>query len=34
MSADGRYRRKRSRKKGFSAQDALLAELSLAAPPA
>jgi polyphosphate kinase len=32
MDEDGRYRRKRSRKKGFSAQDALLAELSLAAP--
>lgn len=27
-------RRKRSRKKGFSAQEALLAELSLAAPAA
>ncbi|MBE7422413.1 MAG: polyphosphate kinase 1 [Zoogloeaceae bacterium] len=34
MDADGRYRRKRSRKKGFSAQDALLADLSLAAPAA
>ncbi|MBZ0124989.1 MAG: RNA degradosome polyphosphate kinase, partial [Rhodocyclaceae bacterium] len=34
MDEDGRYRRKRSRKKGFSAQDALLAELSLAAPAA
>ncbi len=33
MDGDGDYRRKRSRKKGFSAQSALLAELSLAAPP-
>ena len=34
MDADGRYRRKRSRKKGYSAQEALLAELALAAAPA
>ena len=34
MDEDGDYRRKRSRKKGFSAQEALLAELSLAPPPA
>ncbi|MBK7135309.1 MAG: polyphosphate kinase 1 [Rhodocyclales bacterium] len=34
MDKDGRYRRRRSRKKGFSAQEALLAELSLATPPA
>ncbi len=34
MDEDGDYRRKRSRKKGFSAQEALLAELSLAAPAA
>jgi len=34
MNEDGDYRRKRSRKKGFSAQEALLVELSVAAPPA
>jgi polyphosphate kinase len=34
MDEDGAYRRKRSRKKGFLAQEALLAELSLAAPAA
>jgi len=34
MDEDGDYRRKRSRKKGFSAQETLLAELSLAAPAA
>jgi polyphosphate kinase len=34
MDEDGDYRRKRSRKKGFSAQEALLADLSLAVPAA
>ena len=34
MDGNGRYRRKRSRKRGFSAQDALLAELSVAPPAA
>ena len=34
MNSDGDYRRKRSRKKGFSAQGALLVELSVATPAA
>ena len=34
MDGKGNYRRKRSRKKGFSAQEALLAELSVAPPAA
>jgi polyphosphate kinase len=34
MNADGDYRQHKSRKKRFSAQEALLAELAAAAPPA